>query len=706
MIKKIIVMSVLLWALCHTDLFSQSRIELRNIFYDAESWILYEDYKEALPLYLALLRVNPRNSNIKYRVGQCYINTPGEKEKAMPFLEDAVKNINPDYKKGKFNENGAPPEALFYLANAYLINNRLDKAIETFSLFSNNLDPKIYDTAVVRLQIQSCLNAKGLINKPLYIKESNLGNQINRESSELNPVISDDESILVFTRSYPFYDALLYSTKTEDGGWSVPINMNELLKVDNYFYPTSLSHDGKELYLYSSVDYDGIIYSTRFENGTWTPIEKLNDNINTKFWESHATISHDNKKLYFTSNRKGTYGGLDIYVSNRDSTGRWGTAHNLGPVINTPYNEESPFLSQDDRTLYFSSRGHFGMGGYDFFYSTLLADDVWSVPMNAGYPMNTTDDDVFYKPLNDGYEGYVAKYNPEGYGKQDLYKIEIFTDEHPRKFLVKGTVKVSFKSQRKNDNIQITARNKDNPEQLVSVSADSRSGGFALNLPHGNYEIAYKAQGAESLNRSLILPISYPSDTLILPGTVLSKGDLIADLSILGSKNRVITRGNPVIFKLRVEPNSLLVVRKYNGKKLISNQQFSVKDSIFTYRMVPAKGTNRISFKLTDMFDNTANENAYVTWNEINKAYKITTTSLPDIKMPVPPIRLASLTGTENVPYINNLVALRIAVPVRVGPNFSFAGISQTWILGAVGAGIILLFMFYRQRSKKENKTS
>ena len=228
---------------------------------------------------------------------------------------------------------------------------------------------------------------------------------INGVNNEFNPVISDKEDLLVFSRSQAFYDAILYSTKV-NGQWTEPLNMNELLKVDRDLFPTSISKDGKDLYLYSSADYDGIIYTSRFENGTWSPLVKLNDNINTKYWESHATISHDNKKLYFTSNRKGTYGGLDIYVSNRDSTGDWGPAVNLGPVINTPYNEESPFLSDDDKTLFFSSRGHFNMGGYDIFYSTLLANGEWSVPLNVGYPLNSTDDDVFFKPLNQGYEGY------------------------------------------------------------------------------------------------------------------------------------------------------------------------------------------------------------------------------------------------------------------------------------------------------------
>ena len=116
--KRFILFLLLLVILINSDLLSQSKSENKLTFYDAESWILFEDYKEALPKYQQLLKLYPDNSNFKYRIGQCYINTPGEKEKAISYLEDAVKNINPDYKEGKFREKGAPYDALYYLANA------------------------------------------------------------------------------------------------------------------------------------------------------------------------------------------------------------------------------------------------------------------------------------------------------------------------------------------------------------------------------------------------------------------------------------------------------------------------------------------------------------------------------------------------------------------------------------------------------------
>ena len=285
MIKRFFIPAFLLVVLSGADLSSQSRAQNKMIFYDAESWVLFEDYKEALPEYLQLLEYYPSNANIKYRIGQCYINIPGEKEKAISYLEDAVKNINPAYKEGRFRETGAPWDAYYQLADAYRITGRIDKALETYRLFKKNLDPEVYDSVIVNRQIESCLNAKELMNKPLFIKESNLGKTINGNNSEYNPVVSDDENMLIFSQSEPFYEALLYSVKA-NGNWREPVNMNEILKVDRDIYPSSLSKDGKTLFLYNSQGYDGNIFSTVFLNGNWNPIEKLNDNINTKYWES------------------------------------------------------------------------------------------------------------------------------------------------------------------------------------------------------------------------------------------------------------------------------------------------------------------------------------------------------------------------------------------------------------------------------------
>jgi hypothetical protein len=613
MMKRVILFEFLLVFAAGNNLFAQARIENKLKFYDAESWVLFEDYKEALHDYQELIRSYPNNFNFKYRIGQCYLNIPGEKDKSIGYLEDAVKHINPKYKEGQFKEMGAPYDAYYYLANAYRINNQIDKAIESYKIFKKGLDPEVYDSTIVNQQIQSCYNAKELIALPLYVKEKNLGSNINDNNSDFNPVVSDDEKMIVFSKSEAFYDAILYSIKNPDGTWGNPINLNEVFKVDKDLYPTSISKDGKTLYLYSSADYDGIIYSSTFANGTWGPLVKLNDNINTKYWESHATISHDNKKLYFTSNRKGTLGGLDIYVSERDSTGDWGPAVNLGPTINTPYNEETPFLSKDDKTLFFSSRGHFNIGGYDIFYSTKLDNGEWSVPLNLGYPLNSTDDDVFFDPVNEGYEGYYARSESSGFGLQDIYRIEIFSDQHPRKFLVRGMVKVADLIFNFNDSVKISAMNIKNPNQTIIVYSNPKTGEYEFEVPQGNYEVTYEAPGSEKVKKNLTLELTNPSDSFVLPGTVLPKTDFIADLQVRSNKTISVSKGDTILFPLKTEPRSRLVIEQWAGGSLIKSDTYDIADTSFNYKMVPRPGDNKVTFKLTDRFSNTTTTDVFIT---------------------------------------------------------------------------------------------
>ena len=283
---------------------AQTKSDIRDMFIEAESFVLFEEYNEALPFYLDLLKLSPDNANLKFRIGQCYLNMPGEKSKALGYLEEAVQKINPKHKEGRLKEDSAPWDAWYYLANAYRITNDLDKAIETYRKFQTSIDAAVYDTAVINLQIQSCVNAKLLMASPLYVKQVNAGNIINDRFSDFNPVLSSDESTIVFTRKLPFYVGVFYSKKV-NGTWTEPIDMTPQLGVDNDFYSSSLSADGNTLLLYKTDDYTGNIYVSKFANNRWNGITKLNENVNTKYWESHASVSKDGKRIYFLQQQEG-----------------------------------------------------------------------------------------------------------------------------------------------------------------------------------------------------------------------------------------------------------------------------------------------------------------------------------------------------------------------------------------------------------------
>ncbi|NJM15669.1 MAG: hypothetical protein HC896_10140 [Bacteroidales bacterium] len=159
---------------------------------------------------------------------------------------------------------------------------------------------------------------------------------------------------------------------------------------------------------------------------------KLNENINTKYWESYASVSDDGKTLYFTSNRPGGYGELDIYKSVLGKDGQWGLAMNLGPAINTKYNDDAPVITSNGQLLYFSSLGHGTTGGYDIFFSEKDNMGIWKKPVNIGYPINTTDDNLYFYPFSNGNFGLFAAVDEKGFGRFDIMQVEVFSAKHPK----------------------------------------------------------------------------------------------------------------------------------------------------------------------------------------------------------------------------------------------------------------------------------
>lgn len=581
--------------------YGQKRSELKALFVEAESYFLFEEYNEALPIYLKLTKTDPENTNLKYRIGRCYLNLPGEKNLALGYLQEAVKNITSKYKEGSFREKQAPLDAYFYLADAYRINYKLDKAIETYNYFKENSNEKDYDFSVIDYQIQTCYNAKKLMKRPLYIKYTNLGENINSRFSDYNPIVSGDESTLIFTRKLQFYDAVFYSVK-KNGEWTPPINLTPELSVDQDFYSASISFDGQRLYLYKNDEYDGNIYQSDLINGKWSPVVRLNDNINTKYWESHACESKDGKTLYFTSNRKGGFGGLDIYKSEKDETGDWGPPVNLGPSINTEFNEDTPFITPDGKTLYFSSYGHFSMGGYDIFYSSLFENGEWSTPLNMGYPINTTDDDLFYMPTGEGFYAYYSMFSESGYGKKDIFHLEIFSEEHPRKFLVHGLVSLDRIIQGTPTPILVTISDSDKKEPVDSMFALS-DGEYSFLVNAGNYKLKYRANGFQSESKEITVSADQEESDITMAATRLRLMDLTADLEFLDSNINLLE--DTIIINLGVEPEAILLVEVFEDTTLLSSEEYYMTDSTFEYRYVSEPGQKEILFTLTDRSGNT-----------------------------------------------------------------------------------------------------
>jgi tetratricopeptide (TPR) repeat protein len=403
----------------------QEQEDVQKIFDDAEYFYSSGDYKESILIFLKLIRLQPDNANFNFRTGETYLKIPGQETKSIPYLEKAVLNMTPDYRANDLNENLAPEHAWFLLGNAYRINNDLDKALDSYDSFKSIKDfEKKYNVGIVDTEIKACERAKIIKDSPVNLLKINIGAPVNSPNSDYSPVLTSDQNIIVFMNSQKFYEAILYSKKV-DGVWGAPVNITQQIGSDGNMRPTSISTDGKELYLVKNDNNNSDIYITRFDGNLWSAATPLNKNINTRSNETFASLSPDGKSLYFTSDRGESIGGLDIFVSKKPSVGDWGTAQNLGSTINTELDEETPCISGDGKTLFFSSKGHFNMGGFDVFYSTINKYNKFDVAINIGYPINTTNDNVGYFPVKDGKTAYMALFEDNNPGKQDIYKLEI-----------------------------------------------------------------------------------------------------------------------------------------------------------------------------------------------------------------------------------------------------------------------------------------
>jgi hypothetical protein len=337
--KKFLTLITVCFLVSYTSYPQKYQEVLKEIFLDAEYFLMDESYADALVEYQKLLpRGYENNSNINYRIGVCYLNIPGEKQKSIPYLQKAVTNVTAKYKEGIFKETKAPYDAWLYLGNAYRIDNQLENAIQSYQKYKDLLkDPKSEGSKYADQQITACNNAKKARENPVYVIQDNLGEVINTEFSDFNPVVSADENIMVYMTALKFYNALKYSKKV-DGKWTEPVNITPEVQSDGNQYANSLSEDGSQLLLNIEDNFNSDIMISKYQNGRWSKSEPLNKNINTKFWESHATLSPGGESLYFTSNRKGGFGEMDIYVSSKNSEGDWGDAKNLGPALNTELN--------------------------------------------------------------------------------------------------------------------------------------------------------------------------------------------------------------------------------------------------------------------------------------------------------------------------------------------------------------------------------
>lgn len=407
---------------------AQTKDEIRESFEEGEFFFARGDFKEAAYYFRKVVDSHPDNAHYNFKLGECYMNIPGSEAQAVPCFEMAVKHTvaKKNYRDRDFEESNAPLHAWFYLGNVYRVCNRLEDALNAYGTFVNSpFYYGNYNVNIVENEIKSCERAKIILDSPVEYEELVLDTVINTTASELYPVVSADEQSMVFIRRLKFYDAIFFSSRTGDT-WSRPVNLNPVVGSDGDFYPVSLSMDGKELYLIKKGLENSDLYVSYRQASSWTKAVPLNSNINSMADETWGSISADRQTFWFASSRKGGEGGTDIYFCLKDKNGNWGKAKNAGDVINTPFDEVSPCPANDNKTLFFSSKGHYSMGGFDIFFTSRDGKN-WVEPVNLGSPINNTSDNLGFVPLSNGTSGYYSKINAAGESAEDIVRVTLIS---------------------------------------------------------------------------------------------------------------------------------------------------------------------------------------------------------------------------------------------------------------------------------------
>ncbi len=384
-------------------------------------------YPQALKQYLKVYDRVPTSAPLNYRIGLCYLYTD-HKAKALSYIEKAYAL-----------DSLVAQDILYRLGQACQYRYEFNKALEYYRMFLQG-PGQVAVTPMgqaVRKRIGECESGLQVIQDTVPGVITNLGGEINSEWDDYKVVMPPEGDRLFFTsrrihvagqlpnRYDGKFEEDIYLSRGEGNGWSPAGRMEKPLNTRYNDAALAFSPDGKSLFVYYGKKGGGDILMTSLKNGHWKKPAKPPWKINSRWQESSLCISSDSSEIYFVSaNRRLSHGGKDIFVIRRDVDGKWSKPEPLDTTVNTPWDEESPWLTPDGKTLYFSSQGHNSMGGFDVFRSHRRQDGSWGPAENLGVPLNTPDDDLFYMGSpQDSLVAYVSGVREDTYGWMDIYQI-------------------------------------------------------------------------------------------------------------------------------------------------------------------------------------------------------------------------------------------------------------------------------------------
>ncbi len=490
--------------------------EAKLVKKDAATLFNTENYNTALKGYEELVKVDPKNPEFNYRLGYCYLFTNVNKAKAIEYFE-ASPTVKTTHK-----------EAAYFFGLACMYAERWDDAIKFFNEYKTTSHSKqLKDLPDADRQIEMCNNAKELTAHPLNVTFANAGKAINTTYEDYNPFISADGKTLLFTsrrkgnlggfiEDLGIFSADVYFSMWKDTAWMKAKSAGAAINTEWDEESVGLSADGAmALIFFDNIEASSDVAVAALKGKNWQKAILLGPPINTKEFETAASMTLDGSTIYFASERKDTKGGSDLYMSKRKDNNEWGPAVNLGPTINTKYDEDAPYISMDGKTLYFSSKGHNSMGGYDIFRSTYNdATGNWNEPVNIGYPLNTADDNLFFSMTGDQRHAYIAAIRPEGFGDKDIYQVTYNdTTDHPFLAFISGIVASETNAKIEITKATLTIRAGD--AVAMTYKPFSPGNEFVFAAKPGEYTLKIEGYNFQPYSENITISNEYPLKNIV-----------------------------------------------------------------------------------------------------------------------------------------------------------------------------------------------
>ena len=478
----------------------------------AEDSFMKRDYKKAYQQVLKAIVEDPNYAEAWLLQGEIGMET---QDYDLAML---------GYEKALAVDSMVFPPAAITLARLYDKQGSYKREVALLRWYQSKGFPQAANNATVTEMLELATFRDYATYHSVAFTPESLGASVNSKDDEYVNMLSFDGTQLLFTRKMPmgngYQKEILYISQWDGQQWTEP----QLLAFADFPQDIDpgaafISADGKKLYLTgcgwtreSSCD----LYVSEWNEGQWSMPHRLSDGINTRSWESQPCVSSDGKELYFVSRRNGN---ADIYCAKRNMDGSWDEPQNVGIPINTQGTEMAPFLHPDGRTLYFSSDKHIGMGGFDLFMSRRGDDGQWQEPVNLGFPINTSGDEINFFVAADGKTAFISSQREGGNGGYDIYTFELpeeirsdsanylatvdVVELAPGDAVVLQNIQFEFNSSaltaESESGIQIlTAFLKRNPDLKVELA------GHTDNVGNDNYNLKLSSDRAESVRKALI----------------------------------------------------------------------------------------------------------------------------------------------------------------------------------------------------------